>query len=112
MQKKYRALRVVSLVYRIIAALIFLGALIGGGLTAVNPSIQYDLYSNTFTSAPPATGAGLAIIAAGVITALGLYAFGELLSLLVDLEANTRATNALLNRLTRQQKQKPDEFDL
>ena len=110
MLKKYRALRLVSALYKFIAILIFLltivgaigAALIGGG-----PSLAYNPATNTIITVPnqnPIVSAVIAFIGTllgGAIIAVSLYAFANLIDLLIATEENTRATAVLLNRLGR-----------
>ncbi len=78
MEKKYKALRILIWVYRLAAGVIFLFGLVYGGVN--------QLYG---------------IIVGAVILALSIYGFGELITLLIDLEENTRASTKLLMRLAR-----------
>ncbi len=107
MVKRYGALRAISTVYKFIGILVlvltiltalgacFLFAVGGASLAALGQS-------NTNAAAGPAmvTGFVLAfgILAGGGLYALTLYALGELISLLLDMEENTRATALLLQQ--------------
>lgn len=106
MEVKYRALRILSWVFRIIAVLIMLGGVAFGVLLAVTPSIQID-YSNLdgirVIPAPPLVGPGIGLALSSVLISLFLYAFGQLLNLFMDLEENSRRTNILLQKLGRSQ---------
>ncbi|MCX7703032.1 MAG: hypothetical protein N2234_02870 [Planctomycetota bacterium] len=70
MEKRYPALRIVSLLYKILALLVFLlfivGGVIGGG------------------------GGLIGGLILGTLTAVFIYAFGELFRLLIDVEENLR----------------------
>lgn len=78
MENKYKALRSLIWLFRILAGLVFLSGVVYGGINSL-----------------------LGIIALGAITAILLYALGELLNLFVDIEENTRRTYLLLERLPR-----------
>jgi ABC-type multidrug transport system fused ATPase/permease subunit len=103
MKKKYRALRIISWVYRILAILVLIGAVVGAVLSVVGPTAlgvpptpeNTALVSNL--SLGP-IGAVISLVS-GIFVALGLYAFGQLFQLLIDLEENTRGTTLLLQRM-------------
>jgi len=110
MEKRYGVLRFVSGFYKVIGiimgVLTILGALgicatsvLGGGL--LNQAVQGMENSGM----PVATGGSLVvfgilgalyILVAGAVTSLGTYAIGELISLMVSMEENTRITATLL----------------
>jgi hypothetical protein len=103
-EKKYRALRILTWVYRIIAILVFLGGVGLGILNATSPTIEID-YSNLegieFIYGPPNPYPGIGLAIGSAITALTLYAFGELLHLFIDVEENTRHTGRMVSRMAR-----------
>ena len=110
MEKRYRVLRFISGFYKVVAiilAVITVLSALGICVTSVlGTSLIGNLSQNLQGSGlPVALGAGgvvAGIISAfvslifGALGALGLYAFGELISLMIGLEENTRATAALL----------------
>lgn len=103
MKPRYRALRIVSILYRIAAALVFLAGLVVGGLTMISPSVSYDFSRGGFEQGPPLVGAGIGILVGAILSAISLYAFGELLQLLIAMEENTRATAVAMMKLARRQ---------
>ncbi len=110
MEKKYRALRFISGLYKIIAIIIFLLAIvgaIGAALIGGGPSLAYNPTTGTIITVPnqnPVVSAVVAFVGTllgGAILAVSLYAFANLIDLLIATEENTRMTAALLNRLGR-----------
>lgn len=128
MEKRYRVLRFISFIYKLLAILVLIGAIIGavamvalvprGGTIVVptpppamteEPGIEVTATVNgtnvavqvpsipgmsTFTSVPaiPAGPIGAVMVfIGGLLWALGLYAVGDFISLLVATEQNTRA---------------------
>ena len=110
MQKKYGVLRFISGFYKIVGIIVGVLALLSGlGICATSvfgTSLLSGLGQSMQNSGMPlALGAGgvvagiisaLVAMLGGAITALGLYAVGELISLLISMEENTRATAALM----------------
>src|SRR5258708_23271762 len=99
MEKKYRALRFISGLYKIIAIIIFLLAIvgaIGAALIGGGPSLAYNPTTGTIITVPnqnPVVSAVIAFVGAllgGAILAVSLYAFANLLDLLIATEENTR----------------------
>lgn len=107
METKYKALRVLTWLYRIVAVIVLLGGVLIGILAATAPTMKID-YSNlegietTFGPPNPLPGIGIAVIS--IIAALTLYAIGELLHLFIDVEENTRHTARMLGRMNRKEK--------
>jgi hypothetical protein len=107
MQKKYGVLRFISGFYKVVAiiiAVLTLLSALGICVTSVlgTPGLTQAMQS---MGLPAGFGAGsvvagivsaLVAMIGGAISALGLYAVGELISLLINMEENTRATAALL----------------
>lgn len=81
METKYKALRALTWLYRIIGVLVLLGGV------AIAAMIRNLL---------PAIG--------GTVSALSIYAFGELLHVFVSIEENTRHTARMLGRMNRKEK--------
>lgn len=104
MQKRYGVLRFISGFYKVIGIIVgVLTVLSAVGICATSvlgSSFLGSLTQNVQgTAIPLAAGAsgvvagiigGLVTIFAGALSALGLYAFGELISLVISLEENTR----------------------
>ncbi len=84
-EKRFRVLRIISAIYKVLGVLVLLLAIV----TLVLAIGMKD--------AQP----GLVALAAGAGAALSLYAFGEGIQLFISLEENTRQSNALLRALGR-----------
>jgi hypothetical protein len=103
MKKKYRALRIISWIYRVLAILVLILAVVGAVLSFIGPASlgvtdtpeNAALISNLSLGPVGAIGS----LVSGILIALGLYAFGQLFQLLIDLEENTRGTTLLLQRM-------------
>jgi hypothetical protein len=110
MEKRYRVLRFISGFYKILGIIVGVLAILSGlGIcvtSVLGTSLLTTLGQNLQNSGMPlALGAGgvvagiisaLFAILAGAISALGLYAVGELISLLISMEENTRAAAAFM----------------
>lgn len=104
METKYKALRTLSWVFRILAALLLLAGVGIGLYFALSPSINIDYDVNgrvVISDGPPLVGLGVGFIAAGIIIPLVMYSFGELLQLLISTEDNTARTAHLLARMAK-----------
>jgi hypothetical protein len=114
MRKRYRALRIISTIYRIIAILLFIVtvlAAIGSGVvlyTSGAPTIQLDAATSIYVleMKPASVGTIMALVVGilltGSLTALAIYAFSNLLDLLVATEENTRYAAMALQHLASQ----------
>jgi uncharacterized membrane protein len=97
-EKRFGALRVIAGIFRILGWLVLLIGLIFGGLSV----------ANALTSGGQMFGgmmgfgvmSGLLTVLYSILAALLLIGFGEVVYLLIALEANTRATALLLRRST------------
>jgi hypothetical protein len=110
MQKKYGVLRFISGFYKVMGIIIGVLALLSAlGICATSvlgttllSTVGQDLQNSGMPLALGATSvvagifSALAAIIGGAIAALGLFAVGELISLMINMEENTRATAALL----------------
>lgn len=110
MQTKFGVLRFISGFYKVIGIIVgvitifsVLGicatSVLGTSmLSGLNRDLQQSGMPMLFGASTIIGGliSALATIIMGALVSLGLYAFGELISLLVSLEENTRATVALL----------------
>ena len=110
MQKKFGVLRFISSFYKVVAIIVgvltLLSALGICATSVLGTSLLSGLSQNLQNSGMPlALGAtsvvagivtAIATIIGGALAALGLYAFGEVISLFISMEENTRATAALL----------------
>jgi hypothetical protein len=112
MEKRYTGLRLAGTVYKvigIIAGIITILAAIGICLTfalggaAFTSSLGSDAGAiGSFGIVGGLVGSLLVLIYGGVMS-IGVYAFGELMHLMVSMEENTRATAMLLQKRTSQQ---------
>jgi hypothetical protein len=92
MKKRYRALRIISGIYRFLGGLLLILAIAAAVITIVTAPEATRFSTPVLISAGTALGGGL-------FSALTLLAFGELFSLLIALEENTRASSMLLQKL-------------
>ncbi len=114
MRKRYRALRIISTIYRIAAILLFIVAVlvaIGLGVvfyTSGVPTIRLDPATSIYVleTSPASIATVVAfvvgILLTGSLTALSIYAFSNLLDLLVATEENTRYAAMALQHLANQ----------
>lgn len=98
---RYPALRIVALIYKVIAIITAILTVIGA---CTAPFMGGSLFSQLAGGGMRGAGmiggliSGLVVLLYGGFIALFLYAAGEVLVLLMDLEANTRTTVALLQQ--------------
>jgi hypothetical protein len=103
MEKRYRALRIISTFYKIAGALVLALALltaIGLCLAGVLGTTMIDGISRDYgmggmgTTSAALIGvfSGLGLLIGGALSGLTLFATGEGISLLIAMEENTRAT--------------------
>ncbi|MCC7450001.1 MAG: hypothetical protein IT324_21465 [Anaerolineae bacterium] len=115
-QKKYQALRIVSTLYKAIAVLFVVLTILAAVVTALGTigvlsPFRYTVNGATYSSIGPGSTQVIATVLAvlgtllsGTLISISLYAFANLIDLMIDTEENTRATAVLLNRLlTRRQ---------
>ena len=108
MEKKYKALRTIGTIYKvlgIIAGVLTILSIIGFCATSIFGGAMFDMMNTSGYGVPGIFGGALG----GVILSLGaliygggasvtLYALGEGVYLLIELEENTRATAVLLKK--------------
>jgi hypothetical protein len=99
MEKKYTALRIISLFYKILGVIIGIVTILGIVFTIIaQPAIDFG---NGFRLGGGAVlifaivGALLELVFGGLI-ALGTYALGDLISVLMNIEENTRFTALIM----------------
>ncbi len=98
---RYPVLRVVAVIYKVIGVILAILTLIGA---CSMPFIGNSVIRSAGLGEMRGMGffgglvSGLLILLYGGFGALFLYAAGEIFTLLIDLEANTRATAELLGR--------------
>jgi len=107
MEKRFRVLRFVSGLYKalgvivgvltLLVALAICGIAVMGGAALEEVSAGSELTQVVGSTFGGVLLAGLTILYGGLI-ALGAYAFGEMISLFLSLEENTRQTAAVLQR--------------
>jgi hypothetical protein len=121
MEKRYKVLRFVATLWKILAwialvlgVLTSFGALLGGILGAMGPQFWRNLGLN-----PALFGGGGVIVGiigflmGLIITAFQfvmLYATGEIFSVLIAIEENTRATNLTLQRVSQENTPQTDSY--
>jgi hypothetical protein len=111
LDKRYRALRIIGTVYKIfgiLAGIMTIFSVLAVCGTSTIGGMALDEFSREFGGEQMFTGLlsgvlggvfiSLFIILSGGVTALGLYALGEGIYLLISMEENTRATAAFLYR--------------
>jgi len=111
MEKRYKILRLIGSVYKVIGivagVITVIGAIGSCALSAIGGSAMDSLFSsygNSYGASGLFSGVlsgvllGGMILLYGGITAISLYALGEGIYLFIDLEENTRATVALLQQ--------------
>ncbi len=108
MQQKFRVLRIVAVIWKVLAWLVLVLSILGGCGT-----LAMGLLAGSSAAARNSDllGIGLGGVVGGVVTALVaiffgilyfvfLYAFAELVDVMLALEENTRATAEQLKSLT------------
>ena len=96
MEKRYTALRIIATLYKIIGVILGILAILGAILTmVVRPAIDFG-FGPFGLNLGFALVAGIAVLISGLLTALGIYAIGELISLLINIEENTRFTALII----------------
>ena len=93
MKRRFFALRIISIIYKILAVLTFIG------MIAAVAWILLD--ANTFPTMQLKVQPLAAAVGGGLVGTLLLLAIGQFIDLLLALEINTRANNALLQRMGR-----------
>jgi len=115
MEKRYRAIRFIGSLYKIIGMIVgvitVLGALGSCIFSALSGSILDNALSQTLGNSSGGIGlfsgllggviVGIFLLIYGGIAATILYASGEAIFLLIDMEENTRTTAFLLQQQTR-----------
>jgi hypothetical protein len=108
-EKRYRALRIISWVFRVLAVLVLIGIIISAILCFLStekapPKAGSMLEEEAIKISPKGTAhiswvePVVEFPLGMIIVAIALYAFGELISLLIALEENTRRTSLMLEQ--------------
>ncbi len=96
MEKRYTALRIIATLYKIIGVIIAILTVLGVIFTLVaQPVIDFGLGIRVFNLVSSIFGAVVVLIGGG-LSAIGVYAVGELIFLLINIEENTRFTALII----------------
>jgi hypothetical protein len=111
MTKKYKALRLVGTVYKIIGVIILVVTIIGAAGSCISGLLGSALLSGladqfSINTSPAGSGGmvvvgivtGFAVLLWGLIVGVTTYALGEGVYLLIDIEENTRLSATLLQK--------------
>ena len=98
MKRRFLALRIISIIFKILGVL---NAIVMIGIIAY-VLISADAFP-TMDTKLPLIGAAVAALLVGTVL---LFAIGQLIDLLIALEINTRASNALLQRMGKVMKER------
>ncbi|MBM3129361.1 MAG: hypothetical protein FJ009_12145 [Chloroflexi bacterium] len=109
MEKKFKILRIVAFIWKILAWVILVVSTLGGcgalvvALTAGNQLARQSSAFGLGTLGGAAGGIVLALIAllVGVFYFISLYAVAEMIDVVLALEENTRATTEELKRIAK-----------
>jgi hypothetical protein len=98
MEKKYTILRVIATLYKIAGVLIALGTVLMVVITIIGGAASSSTLRQYGVDGGPlfAVIGAIFVFISGSLGALGIYAIGEALYLLIGLEENTRFTAILL----------------
>jgi len=103
-KKKYKALRLIAVLLKIMSVIAGVGLIIAGLVMAVAGAASSSRTSTspTFTEPGPAAlfgglVGGLVLIVYGVFVFVFLYAYAEWMYVFMDIEENTRLTNEMLS---------------
>jgi hypothetical protein len=104
--KTYRALQMLSTIYFIFAGLVFLVGIIIGGITAITPSVSLDFTTGGIVAGPPMVVPGIAVIVSTVFVAITLAASAQIVQVILEMLANSRAQTQYLRILAQQSKER------
>jgi hypothetical protein len=94
MKKRFRALRIISALYKLLALLSLIGA--------VGAAILFYSQQGQGTDMALVLPNVIGVLVGGILSSIFLFGLGQLFDLFIALEENTRATSALLQRLGRE----------
>ncbi len=97
MEKKFKALRSVGLIFKILGGIVLIGSVILFIVAIFTGLVSADLFGGRF-GMPRGAGlyGGLLTFVWGLLTGLFLFGTGEVIDLLLAIEENTRATRILM----------------
>ena len=110
MEKKFKILRIVAFVWKIVAWVILVISVLGGCGCFAFGLLMGDQFARAARDLGPAgmmggtiTGilTGLAVIVGGILTFIPVYALSEMIDVMLALEENTRATVEQLKNLVK-----------
>lgn len=111
MVTKYRGLRIIKWIYRVLGGQVFLAGIAFGLILAFAPTMEINpetmQVSMTGQPAIAAIVFGGIVIVVGILLAILLEGFAELLTVFIDTEENTRLQTVLLKQLIRNQAHRP-----
>ncbi len=89
---KYKALRLISDIFLILAIQAGIGGFIGGGLLSITRAKSFEMVGGQYEviSGDLMVGQGIALAIGGLVAAAGLLAFIKLFRLFINIETNTR----------------------
>jgi len=100
---QYKALRTLSLIYLVLAGLVLTASVMYGGSKMIMPSVSYNYVTGSIEQSAPAVGAGIVILLSGVLTAITLAAFGQLLQIVLEMLENSREQTGYMRLLARKE---------
>jgi hypothetical protein len=106
-EKRYTALRIIATLYKIVGVIVGVLTLLGAVILLLNAPANYN-FGIIQVSFGETIFAVLIELIAGGLTAIGTYAVGELISLFINIEENTRYTALIIrDRMQPQPAQPP-----
>lgn len=99
-KKPYRALQIISMLYIGVGFIVMFLSIVGGAITLLSSSSS--VYVNgTLYSTGSNVGVGLATIVGGLFTALGFFAVGQIIQVVLEMVENSRHQSEMLERVAR-----------
>jgi hypothetical protein len=90
MKKKYGALRFISGLYLVLGVMVFFVTLAGSVFVFIGSS-----------GTSPNVGGAVSVAISGIFMAIGLLAFSEIISVIIDMEESARITAVSMQRLAK-----------
>jgi hypothetical protein len=98
-KSNYRALRIVSSIYMIGGFLVLFGTIIIGGMTLLSTSTFTSFDGTSYTTG--GLTVALPILFGGLMSALALFAVGQLIQVVLEMVENSRRQTSLLEFIAR-----------